>query len=106
MTVISKKRTKAFPNKVTVNKEAKPRVPTATLLTKLLNEAKFNPKTVGPMKVVADLSDPGYYETRAIELILEAKEIREHQPKWWRNNERYHVALNTAIQFLSLARAV
>lgn len=58
------------------------------------------------MKVVADLCDPHYYEIRAIELILEAAEIRKHQPKWWRNNERYHVALNTAIQYAALARAV
>lgn len=102
----STKRMRAFPSKVTVNKEAKPRTPTATLLSKTLNEAKFNPKTPGPMKIVADLCDPHYYEIRAVELILEAAEIRKHQPKWWRNNERYHIALNTAIQFIALARVV
>lgn len=106
MMTTSTKRTRAYPSKVTVNKEAIPRIPTATLLTKILNEAKFNPKTPGPMKVVADLCDPHYYELRAIELIQEAKEIREHQKKWYRNNDRYHVCLNTAIQFLALARLV
>ena len=95
------------PNKdsVTVEKKGVSRKPTITLIRKMLKEAAFNPKESGPMKVLADMQDPHYYEVKAIELIMEAKAIRMHQ-KWWRNNTRYHEALNQAIQLLALARIV
>ncbi len=91
---------------VTVNKEGVARKPSATLINKVLSEARFNPKIPGPLRVVCDHSDPHYCELRAMELIQEAKNIREHQPKWFRNNVRYHECLNTTIQLMALARIV
>ncbi len=70
------------------------------------------------MKVIVDQNDPGYYETRALELIGEAKKcwkvvesinaLQEVTPSNYQkqkdNRERYHECMKNAISLLGLAR--
>jgi hypothetical protein len=39
-------------------------------------DVKFDPNAPGPLKVILEQDDPSYFETRAMELISEAKIIR------------------------------
>jgi len=79
--------------------------PSITGMRKALRNIPFNPKIPGPMKIIADMSDPHYYEMRSVELIFEAQKIRKHQRNY-RTNTRYQECLDTAIQLLVLAKIV
>lgn len=68
-------------------------------LQKLLAESVFNPDSIGPLKIIADLRNAAYCEIRAIELIQEARLTPES------NNEYYHDKIKQAISLLVLARA-
>lgn len=70
--------------------------PTKTQITRILNECKFNPKTPGTLKIIADVGSIEYYQTRAIELIAMCDKVGPHLRK-----ER----LTRAISLLALAIA-
>ncbi|MEK0324497.1 MAG: hypothetical protein QQN63_02240 [Nitrosopumilus sp.] len=89
----------------TSNEPTKDLKPTITGMRKALRGIPFNPKTPGPMKIIADMADPHYYEMRSVELIFEAQKIRKHQRNY-RTNTRYQECLDTAIQLLVLAKIV
>ena len=58
------KRSKAAKKPVTV---------TLTMIRQSLKSCQFNPKTPGPMKVIADIGNKDYYLVRALECITAAK---------------------------------
>lgn len=71
-------------------------------LQKLLTESVFNPDSIGPLKIIADLRNAGYCEIRAIELIQEAR-LTPFVPDG--DNSHYHDKIKQAISLLVLARA-
>ena len=49
---------------------SKPRKnPSKTSVSKVLQQCAFDPRASGPMKVIADVQDPMYYQQRAVEII-------------------------------------
>ena len=68
-----------------------------TDVRKILRESLINPRKAGPHKIVVDMGSPSYWETRAIELIMEAQAGIAGCP-------RYHENLKLAITMLALAR--
>jgi hypothetical protein len=48
-----------------------------TNIKKMLKMAVFNPNAPTPMKAVAQMQEPLYYECRIMELTQQAKEARE-----------------------------
>ncbi len=78
-----------------------PKKITKTLITKLLHESKFDPRERGPLKIVVDShsDDPQYLESKAIEMIMEARLDKTRGPE-------YHERIAKAISILGLARAV
>lgn len=81
---------------------SKYKVPGIKQLKKLLDESTFNPKNPGPMSVVVALNDPSYCETKAVELVMEAKKSLTGIPSLF----IYHDKLIQAISLLALARAM
>jgi len=62
-------------------------------LRKILNQSLINPKKVpGIIKIILEQNDPAYFETRAIELIHEAR-LGNYQEK-----------MTNAITLLAVAR--
>ena len=47
-----------------------------TAIRKVLKKIAFNPKTAGTMKIVCDMEDTHYWESKAVELIMNAKAER------------------------------
>ncbi len=80
---------------------SKQKRPSLTSIRKVMKEAVFNPKTPGPMKVVADMDDAGYFEKRAIESIFNASALRVAGSG---ESKLYHAQITKAIQLLALAR--
>lgn len=70
-------------------------------LQKLLAESVFNPDSIGPLKIIADLRNAAYCEIRAIELIQEAR-LTPPSPE---HMDHYHDKIKQAISLLVLARA-
>ena len=79
----------------------------------------FDPRAVGPMKIIVDLNNPEYYEARAIEFIQEAKDsarvfdaLKDKKPgdlidgavRIELEIDSYHDCLKKAIGLLTLAR--
>lgn len=62
-------------------------------------DVSFNPRTPGPMKVVADMEDSGYYAKRAIECIMEADTARICDEK-----DMFQKQMTKAMQLLLLAK--
>jgi len=62
-------------------------------IQKELYDCRFDPKGVGPMKIIVDINDPNYWENRAIELIKMSKETSDYQSM-----------ITKAIQLLILAK--
>lgn len=44
-----------------------------TNIKKILNNCAFDPNKPGPLKIIADADNTGYYKLRAIELIKEGR---------------------------------
>lgn len=72
---------------------------TAKQIQQTLSNCRFNPKTKGPMKIVADVANPFYLEGKAHELIAEAGRFRTEEF----DMETYRNLLTQAIQVLALA---
>jgi len=66
-------------------------------LKKVLNESHINPNRPGPLKILVEIDNPAYWETRAIELI---KEAQTHAVTL----KDYHQNIRDAITLLALAR--
>jgi len=64
-------------------------------IAKILRECVFSPAKPGPMKVVSDVGDPRYYQTRVIELLT--------QERGRCMNVECVKTLRTCIQLLSLS---
>lgn len=58
-----------MPKKKTTSK----RKPSLTQIRKILREAAFNPRDVGPLSIIADVGDSNYYIMRAIEELMKVK---------------------------------
>jgi hypothetical protein len=75
----------------------KNKLPSRTSIRRALLESEFNPREQSPLSIVVGLNDPSYGETRAIELIHEAKltvkDLAQYQEK-----------LSQAISLLALAK--
>lgn len=72
-------------------------------LKKLLNESLFNPKTAtGPLKIILESGNKKYYESRALEYILEARNIVLDSDL---AESQYHDKIKNAISLLLIARA-
>lgn len=74
-------------------------------IRKILNESLFNPsEKTGPLAVIIQQADPSFYETRAIEMIIEAKQsipmMTEHQ------KTVYADKISKAISLLALAKLI
>jgi hypothetical protein len=66
-----------------------------TRIKGVLRHCGFDPNKPGPMKVIADVGDPMYYQQRAIELIR----LEEHRSR----NPAAVKSLKQAIGLLALA---
>ena len=72
-------------------------------LKKLLNESLFNPKTAtSPLKIILESGNKKYYESRALEYIMEARNIILDSDL---TKNQYHDKLKNAISLLLIARA-
>lgn len=80
-------------------KKSKQKLNVSTI-RKVLKDVVFNPKTPGPMSIVADQGSSEYYELRAIEEIHAARAIRIDMP----DDDIYSRHLIKAMQLLILAR--
>lgn len=67
-------------------------------IEKFLIRCKFNPKSLGSLKVISDVGNSLYYEQRAIEFIQEASNFMNC------DLEEYDISIIKAIQLLVLAR--
>ena len=67
--------------------------PTKSLISKILNTCKFNPRVPGPLRIISDVGNTDYYMNRAIEFIEGAK------------HENQRDRLLSAIALLALAIA-
>lgn len=54
-------------------------LPSKTALKKILSECVIDPRKPGPMKVIADMSDPDFFRKRAIEYLSEGNLIDNEQ---------------------------
>lgn len=75
------------------------KIPSKTQIGKTLTESKFDPRKQGPLAIVAEIGDPSYAETKAIELILDAKKTL-----CTGTTNAYHANIAQAISLLALAR--
>ena len=66
----------------------------------ILKQVVFNPRSPGPMKIIADQGSPEYYELRAIEEIHMARSIRTY----YYTTGGYAIHILKAIQLLILAQ--
>lgn len=71
--------------------------PSKASIRRSLLESEFDPRAQTPMSVVVGLKDPSYGETRAIELIHEAKLVTT-------DSAQYQEKLSQAISLLALAK--
>jgi hypothetical protein len=99
---------------------ARRKKPGKKILTKILNESIFNPDEIGPLTTILNIGDPSYCETRAIELIGEAKiamqKRRHYGPKPNLEDfiidpvkdcvDHYTRCMTQAISLLAMARAM
>lgn len=69
-----------------------------TNIRKVLKEAQFNPNDPTPMKAVAQMQEPLYYECRIQELTQQAKEARENNQL-----EDYDALMTQVMQLAALA---
>ncbi len=74
---------------------------TYTDIKNFLKLCIFNPRKSGPLTIIADIGNPNYYETRAIELIKEAQIL---EMRLGSNLPYYDESIIKAIQLLALAR--
>ena len=70
---------------------------TKKTIQKLLSESVYTPGLPGPMQFVSENASPDYCETRAMELVGEAKISTP---------EDYHTRMKQAVSLLILARAL
>jgi hypothetical protein len=86
---------------------AKKKVPTKTLINKILRESALNPKDRGPLQLVIDehLTNPTYLEEKARELIKEAT-FTMSQASWNEQHKVYVERMQKAIFFAAAARCV
>ncbi len=84
-------------------------LPSLTQIRTLAKEAVFNPRTPGPMSIVADVNSQEYLTNRAVEEIRMAQNLHEAAKKLTKRTAsvegQYQTHLNTAIRLLLLARA-
>jgi hypothetical protein len=69
-----------------------------TNIRRVLKEATFNPKADTPMKAVAEMKEPLYYECRIRELTIQAKKLREEGDR-----VQYEILMSQVIQLTALA---
>lgn len=72
--------------------------PSLKSIGKVLREAQFNPRTLGPMATMVKIADKAYLEKRATEFIAEAEASRIVN-----RDADYKNLMIRAIQCLSLA---
>ena len=78
-------------------------------LRSILYESLFNPKEpMGPIKVIVEMDDPQYCETRAIEFIKEAQHTLGFAQDNLNENQMllYNERIANAISLLGLARLI
>lgn len=81
---------------------AKTKFPSRASIRAALLESLFDPREKSPMSIVVGLQDPNYCESKALELISEAKLIaREVVPG---SVEQYQEKLSQAIGLLALCK--
>lgn len=84
--------------------------PSKKSVREMLMESVFDPRDRSPLSIVVDMDDPGYAESKAIELISEAKQLAreiESPPVDVANvglREQYNEKVAQAISLLALAR--
>ena len=85
-------------------------MPSLAKVRKVLTEAAFNPKTPGPLNIVAHSSGPSYLESRTMEFIMEAQIKRMNiatEPGEYKgpaiSTDEYKKKLIRGIQCLTLA---
>ena len=81
----------------------KPRPISMTALKATLRSAAFNPRTPGPMKIVAQMDNPSYWMLRAAETTLQAEELFQCELDE-EDREQLLKMLDQGIQLLALAR--
>lgn len=71
-------------------------------IKKILNESVFDPNINSPLALIVQthLNDPSYLESRAIEMIGDAKITRNDNPV------DYHEKMKKAIALLAIARLI
>lgn len=78
--------------------------PTLARVTKLLNEAKFNPRVPGILNVIVNAGTPEYFEIRAMEFISEASITRgTDTDEPYTAFKQYKDELISAIRMLTIA---
>lgn len=75
-----------------------------TQIRKELKGMTFNPRTPGPMKIIAEQGSPEYYECRAMEEIAHAQYCRQSIGTDPSGLDDYRDHLITAVRLLILAK--
>ena len=85
--------------------------PSMKSIRETLMQSVFDPRDRStPMSILVDMEDPGYCESKAIELISEAKKLQKEiasPPEDFSNSnlkEQYDEKMAQAISLLALAR--
>ncbi len=81
----------------------KKKIVTVKAIQKFLSDCRFNPNEHGPLKIILESGNPDYYETRAIELIYEAKSVVSKSNTQLFLLEEYEDKIRKAIQLLTLS---
>lgn len=82
----------------------KKNIPSSKDIRKVLGESVFNPREpVGAIKIIMEINDPAYLESRAMEFINEARNHRTQNPTEHQLTV-YHERIAKAISLLALAR--
>lgn len=73
-------------------------------------ESVFDPRDRSPLSIVVEMDDPGYSESKAIELIAEAKQLQREIAAYPTDDsnkglqDQYDEKVAQAISLLALAR--